>query len=124
MLMLLKGQKKRVSRYFAQHELDCNCISSGCTMTLVEEEFLLKADSFREHMGCPLYLTNSYRCPYYNEVVTGKPLSNHMRGGAGDFVKPPYINIQDFADAARLFFPYVKIYESMNFIHCDIYNHG
>ncbi len=120
MRVLIKGSKEKLSKNLTQDEVDCNCISDGCRATLIQEELIETFQKFRDHLGCPIYMTNSYRCQYYNNMKNGSVKSRHIIGGAMDLVKPPYIDIEDFAKAARLFFGFVKVYKEENFIHCDI----
>lgn len=55
-----------------------------CGALLLDEAFLDALQRQRDESGQPIVLTSAYRCPIWNAMVGGAPLSMHKRGRAGD----------------------------------------
>jgi len=60
------------------------CISNNYLDRLLLLVDVLEA--FREEIGCPIYVTSSFRSPEHNERVGGSSTSQHLCGEAIDFV--------------------------------------
>lgn len=43
-------------------------------------------DQFRDYIGKPIVITSSFRNPVHNKSVGGSPTSQHLYGGAIDFL--------------------------------------
>lgn len=54
-----------------------------CGEILVDATFMDALQRQRDESG-PIVLTSAYRCPVWNAMVGGAPLSMHKRGRAGD----------------------------------------
>jgi uncharacterized protein YcbK (DUF882 family) len=55
-----------------------------CGALLVDEAFMDTLQRQRDESGQPIVITSAYRCPIWNAMIGGAPLSMHKRGKAGD----------------------------------------
>lgn len=65
---------------FMPQEIAC----SHCGELLVDEHFMDALQAERDRLGHPLKINSAYRCPIWNAMVGGAPLSMHKFGKAGD----------------------------------------
>lgn len=65
---------------FQPSEIACR----HCGELLVDEAFMDTLQRQRDEAGAPIVLTSAYRCPVWNAMVGGAPLSLHKLGKAGD----------------------------------------
>ena len=65
---------------FLPKEIAC----SHCGQVLVNEAFLDVLQRQRSMFNSPIHLNSCYRCPAWNALVKGAPLSQHKFGAAGD----------------------------------------
>ena len=89
-MKLLKNGGRSVSRqclmvaseHFSEHELKCSC---GCNRSDMDEEFLELLEDLRVWYGKPMILSSGFRCPAYNNHVSGTGYSGpHTTGQAVD----------------------------------------
>lgn len=71
----------------------------------------------RDHLGVPININSGYRCLKLNELVGGKPTSQHAQGEACDFTVEDYkpIEIARLIVELKLPFDQLGVYDS--FIH-------
>jgi len=94
-------------RHFATAELDTLHHQSGNTPPppgLIENLAmpLVVADELRELLGSPAVITSAYRCPSYNRMSGGRPLSNHQAATAFDLFFPKLHRQEDVAEILRI----------------------
>ena len=80
-------------------------------------------DALREELGGPIYITNCYRAPAYNEAVGGGKCSQHMSFTAADIASPIATPVEIHKTLLRLrnegfFLGGLGIYNT--FVHVDI----
>ena len=67
--------------HFRMSELACRCGCGG----LPKQDFMDKVEKLRDRLGFPLTVTSAYRCPEYNNRVSGTGRSGpHTTGRAID----------------------------------------
>lgn len=48
-------------------------------------------EAVRVRLGCaPIIITSGYRCAALNRMVGGRPMSQHVKGEAADFISPGF----------------------------------
>ncbi len=66
--------------HFSVHELSCRCGGRFCDGEYWHAPaFLDGLEAIRERMKKPLILTSAHRCPAWNAMVGGAPLSQHKQ---------------------------------------------
>lgn len=65
---------------FTPKEIAC----SHCGELLVNEDFMNKLQAERDSLGHSMNMNSVYRCPIWNAMVGGAPLSMHKFAKAGD----------------------------------------
>lgn len=51
-----------------------------------------KIQEIRNFLKVPVIVNSAYRCPVLNELINGKPNSQHCKGQAIDFIAPDFGN--------------------------------
>lgn len=68
--------------HFTRAEFICKC---GCGREAMDPDFMRKLDAARESVGVVFSITSGYRCPEYNDKVSGSGLDGpHTTGKAAD----------------------------------------
>ena len=85
--------------HFSVNELSATSVPGGNIPGPVEELYLLRLcelvlEPLRVLWGCPVLITSGYRSPRVNEVVGGRPGSQHTRGQAAD-VAPAGLDLDE-----------------------------
>lgn len=104
------------AEFFSGSELACHC----CGGVLVSVTALNTLDALRRAAGRPLQVVSGYRCPEYNKVVGGAPLSYHMRGEAFDIACPRGEMRALVALAREVGFTGIILYPEKSFVHFDV----
>ncbi len=58
-------------------------------------------DPIREHYGKPITVTSGYRCPKLNQLVGGKPNSQHLKGEAADLIGDTNAKTREIFEVAK-----------------------
>lgn len=70
-----------------------NLLSDGDESAIILQNLSKTADlaqSIRDLLRCPVIINSGYRCQILNNLVGGKPNSQHLIGQAIDFVAPDF----------------------------------
>ena len=65
---------------FSPRELACR----HCGALRLDEDAVDRLQWVRGRLGRPMYINSAYRCPIWNAMVGGAPLSRHKAGDAFD----------------------------------------
>ena len=71
----------------------------------------------RDYLGVPININSGYRCLKLNELVGGKPTSQHVNGEACDFTVEDYEPIEIARLIVELKLPYDQLGVYDSFIH-------
>lgn len=111
---------KEVTENFNLSELRCKCFK--CNLTALDDELLNILSIVRIGYNKPIRINSAYRCQQHNrEDIHGALYSYHMKGQAVDIYLP--IDKDDrnkLIELCKSKFPCTRVYDTMNFIHCDI----
>lgn len=69
--------------YFTEDELKCKC---GCGKYNIDDDFLEKLDTAREHSNYIYQITSGCRCKPHNRKSGGVDTSLHVQGKAADIL--------------------------------------
>jgi len=98
---------------FAPQEIACR----HCGELLLDEAFMDTLQRQRDETS-PIVITSAYRCPIWNAMVGGAPLSMHKLGKAGDQALCGRVLAHVEAQARRAGFAGFGRYKT--FLHADI----
>ena len=69
-------------QYFSMEELTCSC---GCGRMEMDADFMARLVTLRRELGFPFPVTSGYRCPDYNDEISGTGRDGpHTTGKAVD----------------------------------------
>lgn len=88
-----------MSLHFSARELRCRCTFKDCTYTLVDDALIAGLEELRGILG-PLIINDAYRCKKQNDLVGGKPGSQHLLGKAAD-IRGKKSSADDIAETAE-----------------------
>lgn len=95
------GGLVKVSKYFTALEMRCRCNRVDCDAIPMKQEFLSKLDKMREIYGRALKPTSAARCSYWNKIIGGAELSQHLVSNACDFYFLKNSDLQEAIIAAN-----------------------
>lgn len=106
-------------RHFAFNEFKCKC---GCNSNDIDSRFVTKLDNFREKLGFPFIVTSGYRCPEYNNEISGTGFNGpHTQGQAADILANRHWAFKIVTQASDAGFTGIGIKQhgASRFIHLD-----
>lgn len=108
-------------KYFSQEEMRCRC---GKCNGLPKPELMEKLESLRKDLGISLPVSSGYRCPEYNNIVSGTGLIGpHTTGLAVDLRIHGLKAFLVVSKAAEYLFTGIGIFQkgelNSRFIHLD-----
>ena len=114
------------SKYFTEKELVCKC---GCGKALMDSDFMSMLDSLRWRYNHPIVLSSAYRCPEYNNKISGTGLNGpHTTGKAVDVKVSGESAHRLLVLAAQMQFPGIGVSQKgehkSRFIHLDNIREG
>jgi zinc D-Ala-D-Ala carboxypeptidase len=106
-------------KHFSFSEFTCKC---GCGGNDIDASFVDKLDKLRDKLGFPFIISSGYRCPDYNEQISGTGRTGpHTTGRAADILCDHEHALEiltwAFLDGFRGFGVYQK--GGTRFIHLD-----
>ena len=105
---------------FSKKELSCKC---ACKMYNMDEEFLIRLQSFRYILNMPMKITSAGRCKAHNKAVGGVDTSCHQcetkKATAVDFTCRNLQFAYSLATKTELFNEIIW-YKDKNFIHLGL----
>ncbi len=72
-----------LSEHFNRREFQCHC---GCGFNTVDVELITVLEDIRSHFKQPVTINSGVRCKNHNELIGGKPSSQHLLGRAADII--------------------------------------
>lgn len=107
-----------LTAHFTREELQCKC---GCGRMEISDEFLKWLEVVRVACGFPFVITSGYRCPDYNEKVSGTGRDGPHTVGAVDVAVTGGQAIKLIEQAWRHGFNGIGVQQKGNgrFIHLD-----
>lgn len=116
----------QLTEHFKASEFACKCKARGLAtdpswchgQEWVDLRLVQLLEQLRVVLGRPVYVVSGCRCPRYNSVVGGAPLSQHVRGKAADIQVAGMTPYELAQKAVEIGFPSVATYET--FVHVDI----
>ncbi len=83
-----RGSKRSLSENFTAEEFDCHC--GKCKETLISDDLVIRLETLRRGLGCPVVISSGYRCHAMQENLrsagyeTSTGISTHEKGMAAD----------------------------------------
>ena len=77
---------------------------------------MVRLQSARDQLGCPIVISSGYRCRPHNSRVGGAARSKHLQGRAADLVVLPEL-MDSLESILKIRFPFVKRYEGHFHVH-------
>lgn len=111
-----KSSTQKISVNFRWTEMHCKCIWEDCNFTYITKRALGALEKTRDEYNKAIIINSAFRCNRHNEMVGGKPDSNHKYGDAFDLAPKDRRDLDLLEQIAAKYF-YVIRYDT--FIHCD-----
>jgi len=116
----------QLTEHFKATEFACKCKARGLAKDAtwcqgqewVDLRLVEQLEVLRARLGRPIYVVSGCRCPRYNQLVGGAPLSQHVRGKAADIQVAEMTPYELALEAVKVGFPSVATYDT--FVHVDI----
>jgi uncharacterized protein YcbK (DUF882 family) len=86
----------------------------------LEELVTRTLQPLRQAYGRPIRISSGYRCPELNQLVGGKPSSQHTKGEAADCTADNTGRLLDLLLAHRIPFDQAILYKKRNFLHVSL----
>ena len=106
----------RIAEYFCLDEFQCPC----CNKVMLHPLLLQKLKGLRYKLAKPVIITSGFRCPDYNQKVSGVKGSYHLLGMAADIYVPEISLNTLFSVAEEIGFNGIGFYPKRNILHLDI----
>lgn len=102
-----------------KHKIDNN-IKHEYVRNNIKELVINILQPLRDHLGVPININSGYRCLKLNELVGGKPTSQHVIGQACDVTVEDYEPIEIARLIVELKLPYDQLGVYDSFVHVSV----